>query len=110
MSGCEFSHSFSRRVKTCRPVNWRHRPWQATGGKELMADDQLALGMDAEHTDTPPKRPASQRTVQRGTEYEMTVGDGTTLNVAVTALIKNLRRGRELEALYWAEQIERSYW
>jgi hypothetical protein len=74
-----------------------------------MADEQLALGVEHEHQPTPPSRPRQSR-ARGGDEYEMTVPDGTTLNIAVTALIKNLRRGRELEALYWAEQIERQYW
>lgn len=41
--------------------------------------------------------------------FEMTTPDGTPLNIAVTALIKALRRDRELEALYWAKQIETRY-
>jgi hypothetical protein len=41
--------------------------------------------------------------------FEQTVPDGTPLNEAVSILIKELRRGRELEALYWARQIEGSY-
>ncbi len=32
--------------------------------------------------------------------------DGTDLRVAVSALIKALRRGQELEGYYWAKQIE----
>lgn len=32
------------------------------------------------------------------------------MSFAVTAMIKCLRRGREMEALYWARQIEANYW
>lgn len=32
--------------------------------------------------------------------------DGTSLNMAVSVMIKELRRGKEMEALYWARQIE----
>lgn len=38
--------------------------------------------------------------------FEAMVPDGTPLNEAVSVLIKELRRGKELEALYWARQIE----
>ena len=37
---------------------------------------------------------------------ELTCPDGTSLQDATSALIKSLRRGRELEAYYWARQIE----
>lgn len=36
--------------------------------------------------------------------------DGTPLNEAVSLLIKELRRGKELNALYWATQIEENFW
>lgn len=39
-------------------------------------------------------------------DYKPTVPNGTTLQIAVSAMIKEMRRGRELEALYWARQIE----
>lgn len=39
-------------------------------------------------------------------KFEPKVPDGTPLNEAVSILIKELRRGKELEALYWARQIE----
>lgn len=42
--------------------------------------------------------------------FDPTVPDGTPLNEAVSILTKELRRGRELEALYWARQIESGYW
>ncbi|AMM44248.1 ATPase [Arthrobacter phage KellEzio] len=35
--------------------------------------------------------------------------NGVELNMAVSILIKELRRGKELEALYWAKQIESRY-
>lgn len=38
--------------------------------------------------------------------FEAMCPDGTPLNEAVSVLIKELRRGKELEALYWARQIE----
>lgn len=38
--------------------------------------------------------------------FEAQCPDGTPLNEAVSILIKELRRGRELQALYWARQIE----
>lgn len=38
--------------------------------------------------------------------FEAMVPDGTPLNEAVSVLIKELRRGHELQALYWARQIE----
>ena len=38
--------------------------------------------------------------------FETMCPDGTPLNEAVSTLIKELRRGHELEALYWARQIE----
>ena len=40
----------------------------------------------------------------------MVVPNGTPLPVATSALVKALRRGREVEALYWSRQIERRYW
>lgn len=46
---------------------------------------------------------------QDGLPFEMTTPDGTPLNIATTALIKSLRRGNELEALYWAQQMEARY-
>jgi hypothetical protein len=42
-------------------------------------------------------------------KFEPRVPDGTPLNEAVSILIKELRRGMELEALYWARQIEVSF-
>lgn len=42
-------------------------------------------------------------------EFEMTTPDGSLMNEATTAMIKALRRGRELEALYWANQLEAQY-
>lgn len=38
--------------------------------------------------------------------YETMCPDGTPLNEAVSVMIKELRRGKEAEALYWARQIE----
>jgi hypothetical protein len=52
----------------------------------------------------------AERPTEQEIPFEQTVPDGTPLNVAVSALIKSLRRGRELEALYWAKQIESGYW
>jgi hypothetical protein len=43
-------------------------------------------------------------------DFEAVVPDGTPLNEAVSAMIKELRRGKELTALYWAKQIEARYW
>jgi len=40
---------------------------------------------------------------------ELTVPDHTRYDVAVSALIKNLRRGHELDALYWAAQLSVRY-
>lgn len=40
---------------------------------------------------------------------DLTVPDGTRMQVAVSALIKCLRRGEELEAYYWAKQLEARY-
>lgn len=45
----------------------------------------------------------------RDETHELLVPDGTPLKVAVSALIKTLRRGQEVEALYWARQIEARY-
>ena len=42
--------------------------------------------------------------------FEPTTPDGTNMNVATSALIKQLRRGNELEALYWAKQLEDRYY
>ncbi len=39
----------------------------------------------------------------------MLTPDGTDLRIAVSSLIKHLRRGREVEALYWSRQIEVRY-
>lgn len=39
-------------------------------------------------------------------EYSPQTPDGTPLNEAVSAMIKELRRGKEAEGLYWAKQIE----
>ena len=47
--------------------------------------------------------------MSRDEERELLVPDGTPLKVAVSALIKTLRRGQEVEALYWARQIEARY-
>ncbi len=41
---------------------------------------------------------------------DLRVPDGSSLRLAVSALIKALRRGQEFEALYWARQIESGYW
>jgi MgsA AAA+ ATPase C terminal len=47
---------------------------------------------------------------EQGT-FDPMVPDGTPLNEAVSILIKEMRRGNELEALYWARQIEGGgYW
>lgn len=40
-------------------------------------------------------------------DRDVVVPDGTPLPVAASALVKALRRGREVEALYWAKQMER---
>jgi hypothetical protein len=40
---------------------------------------------------------------------DLLVPNGQSLAVATSALTKALRRGRELEALYWAQQIEARY-
>jgi replication-associated recombination protein RarA len=40
-------------------------------------------------------------------DREVVVPDGTPLPIATSALVKALRRGREVEALYWAKQMER---
>jgi MgsA AAA+ ATPase C terminal len=40
---------------------------------------------------------------------DLFTADGTALDVAVSSLIKSLRRGREVEAFYWASQIERRF-
>jgi hypothetical protein len=42
-------------------------------------------------------------------EYEPQTPNGTPLPTAVSALTKALRRGREVEALFWAKQLERRY-
>lgn len=41
--------------------------------------------------------------------FDPVLPNGVPLNEGVTALIKNLRRGRELEALFWAQQIESNF-
>jgi hypothetical protein len=43
-------------------------------------------------------------------DEELLVPDGNELAVAASALTKTLRQGREVEALYWATQIERRFW
>lgn len=43
---------------------------------------------------------------QQAADFERMVPDGNTLNLAVSVMIKELRRGNELQALYWARQIE----
>jgi hypothetical protein len=43
-------------------------------------------------------------------DYQRTVPDGTLLSDAVSILIKELRAGHELEALYWARQIEDKFY
>lgn len=43
-------------------------------------------------------------------KFKPTVSDGTPLNEAVSSLIKEMRRGKELEALYWATLIEENFW
>lgn len=43
-------------------------------------------------------------------KFDPHVPDGTPLNEAVSTLIKELRRGNEMEALYWAFQIEANFW
>lgn len=43
-------------------------------------------------------------------ERQLLVPNGTDLRLAVSVLTKHLRRGQELEALYWAQQIEQRYW
>lgn len=47
--------------------------------------------------------------MSRSDDPELLTLNGTPLPVAVSALIKSLRRGRELEGLFWALQIERRY-
>lgn len=49
------------------------------------------------------------RPSRKDDKFEPKVPDGTPLNEAVSILIKELRRGKELEALYWARQIEEGY-
>lgn len=41
--------------------------------------------------------------------FKPSTPDGTDMNEATSALIKHLRRGNELEALYWAEQLEKNF-
>jgi len=41
---------------------------------------------------------------------ELQVSDGTSLDVAVSTLIKELRRGNEAAALYWAMQLNERFW
>ena len=48
-------------------------------------------------------------TVTGSAERKLLVPDGTEMDVAVSALIKALRRGREVEALYWADQLQVRY-
>ena len=43
-------------------------------------------------------------------DFKPEVPDGTPLNEAVSSLIKELRRGNELEATYWAFQIEANFY
>jgi hypothetical protein len=47
---------------------------------------------------------------KRDEQFEPTTPDGTPLQEAVSAMIKELRRSKELTALYWAKQIEARYW
>ncbi len=42
--------------------------------------------------------------------FDPTTPDGTPLNEAVSAMIKELRRGKDLQALYWAMQIESRFY
>lgn len=60
------------------------------GKGEHVAEGQLPLGAE----------PKSSK------DFEMKCPDGTPLNEAVSILQKEIRRGKELEALYWARQIE----
>jgi hypothetical protein len=46
----------------------------------------------------------------RKRDFEATTPNGTPLGEAVSAMIKELRRGKELEAMYWAREIEARYW
>lgn len=40
-------------------------------------------------------------------DFEIRVPCGETLNTAVSVLIKELRRGKDVESVYWARQIEK---
>lgn len=51
-----------------------------------------------------------RRQVGVASRDELTVSDGTPLPVAVSVLIKELRRGHELPALYWSRQIEKPFY
>lgn len=52
--------------------------------------------------------PAGQSTFDT---FKPTVPDGTALSQATTNMIKALRRGREIEALYWFQQLEQGgFW
>ena len=50
------------------------------------------------------------RRIEPGAEYEPRTPNGTPLPVAVSCLVKALRRGREVEALAWAKEIEPRFW
>lgn len=41
---------------------------------------------------------------------DLHVPDGTPLDIAVSSLIKELRRGNEFEALYWARELSTTFW
>lgn len=57
--------------------------------------------------DVPPR----PRRARKEEEFEPTLRDGTPLKDAVSALIKELRRGHELEAHWWVKQLEESgFW
>lgn len=56
-----------------------------------------------------PLRHGSSSLLPVGDREKLTTPDGTPLNLAVSALIKSLRRGRELQALDWALRIERKF-
>ena len=43
---------------------------------------------------------------KKSDDFDPTTPDGTALGEAVSAMIKELRRGRDLQAMYWAKQIE----
>ena len=58
--------------------------------------------------ETPPEGPENRGTGKTG-DYELRTASGHPLMEAVSALQKMIRRGKEMEAVYWAREMEKGY-